>query len=359
MSPSSQKYCLVVNPGLSSLAHQELSEIIEIKGEISGDLVLFSADQIELLEKLMLHAQTPRRILLLLARCKNLDACTIPQNISSYVHDGQKYKIEVENVKGQENRQAISKKVYESLQKTFQMTNLTLTVDYKNPELLLIVYSTGDEFFIGIDLCGKEINARDYRVFPHSGSLKGDLAYAVVRKSGYVPGESLLIGFVKDGAVAIEAGIFTSRQIIRDCNTFPLHSLLSFAHRSTSPTTVSNLKVNAFDESLPNVLAARKNVALAHLKTAVDVQRHSIEDLDARYPENSIDRMIFTITSKDEDKINELYYQAGLLLRSGGILLFFTRDQWEVPISDRFTLVSEEKIQRGEGSSRIWIFQKK
>ncbi|MBI2102791.1 hypothetical protein HYT55_03050 [Candidatus Woesearchaeota archaeon] len=354
------KFGLLVNPGLGKLAQQELFELTQIKGEVVGDAVVFSTEKHEPVEKLLFHAQTPRRLVLLLGHGKDQDQFVITEKVSSYFHTGQKYKIEVENIKGQDNRQTIAKKIYDLLQATLNSENIVLTVDYKRPDLVVIVYFSGNEFLLGVDLCGQEINSREYRLFPHSGSLKGDLAYWIVRKSGYVPDEKIIVGFVKDGAVAIEAGLYALRQAFRDIKHFSLYNILSFSstHRQENNANHS-IKIDAFDESLPNVLAARKNVVLAHLKNNIDIQRHSLEDLDARYTESSIDRMIFTITSKDEEKINELYYQAGLLLKAEGTLLILSRDQWELPLSEKFILCSEEKLQRGEGSSKTWLLKKK
>ena len=354
------KFGLLVNHGLSKLTQQELFELTQIKGEIVGDAVVFSTEKHDHVEKLLLHAQTPRRLVLLFGHGKDQNQFVISEKVSSYFHTGQKYKIEVENIKGQDNRQAIAKKIYDLLQTTLNSENIDLTVDYKKPDLVVIVYFTGDEFLLGVDLCSLEINSREYRLFPHSGSLKGDLAYWIVRKSGYVPGEKILVGFVKDGAVAIEAGLYALGQAFRDIKRFPMYNVLSFPSTYSQEDNISpSIKIDAFDESLPNVLAARKNVALAHLKNNIDIQRNSLEDLDARYTESSIDRMIFTITSKDEEKINELYYQAGLLLKKEGTLLILSRDQWELPLSEKFILCSEEKLQRGEGYSKTWLLKKK
>ena len=268
--------------------------------------------------------------------------------------------IEVENVKGQENRQIISKNIYEVLQHKLEVEKIEVKVEYKKPDLTVIVYFTGKEYVIGIDLCGQEINARDYRVFPHSGSLKGDLAYWLVRKSGFTSGDKLLVGLVKDGAIAIEAALFATQKSFRTLDTYCFKQFPSYNSRQIEKDLGDSKPIiHAFDNSLPNVLAARKNIAIAGVKENVDVQRYTPEDLDARYEENSFDQMIFMVTSKDEEKINELYYQVGLLLKKDGMLLIIGREQWDLPISEKFELVSSEKLPRGEGYSSVWLLKKK
>mgnify|MGYP001614657728 CR=1 FL=1 len=355
------KFALLVSPGLTPFAQHELAELLKIKGEIVDDSVLFSTEQFDLLTKLLLHAQTPRRVIAVLGRCKEPEQFSTKDKLSSYFSNGTSFMIEVENVKGQENRQAISKKIYESLQQKFNTEKIECKVDYKKPDLTVIVYFTGKEYLVGIDLCSQEINARDYRVFPHSGSLKGDLAYWLVGKSGFISGDKLLVGFVKDGAIAIEAALLATQKSFRNLDNYSFRRFPIY----NSPFTDKEVKsgnptiIHAFDNSLPNILAARKNIAIAGVKENVDVQRYTIEDLDARYDENSFDQMIFMITSKDEEKINELYYQVGLLLKKDGILLIIGREQWELPISEKFELVSSEKLPRGEGYSNVWVMKKK
>lgn len=359
------KYALLTNFGLAALACQELAELTEIKGKIAEETVLFLAKESSSVCELLSHAQIPRRILRVLAQCENLDNLEFKESelrrkdkekLFPEFSAGKTFKIEVENVKGQENRQAIAQKIYEKLHVKLNEEKIDLKIEYKKPEITMIVYFAGKEYIIGIDLCGKEINSRDYRVFPHSASFKGDLAYWLVRKSGYLRRERLLVGFAKDGAVPIEAGLYATHQSFRVLGSclFP-----SVHYNKTQEIPEGYTPIEAFDTSLPNVLAARKNITLAHLKDKINFQRCSLEDLDARYEERSFDRMIFIVTSKDEEKINELYYQAGLLLKKNGTLLILGRENWELSISEKFELVSSEKIARGEGYSKIWLLRKR
>lgn len=300
----------------------------------------------------------------MLGRCSDLSQLAISESLSSYFEGGKTFTILVENVRGQEHRQVLSRKVYDVLAAKLSLENISLVVDYKKPNFVIVISPVGNEFVVGIDLCGKELNAREYRVFPHSGSLKGDLAYFLVRRSGYQPGEKLLVGLAKDGAVAIEAGLYATRRASREIQNWPYHQFPFVASapkethdrfQKSSPPVL----IEAFDSSSSNLIAARKNSAIAGLTQEIHFQKLSLEDLDARYGEQSIDRMIFIITSKDEEMINELYYQAGLLLKPNGTLLILGREQWQLPLSDKFVLSTEEKLQRGEGYSRVWVLRKK
>ena len=84
-----------------------------------------------------------------------------------------------------------------------------------------------------------------------------------------------------------------------------------------------------------------------------------LDEMDVKFSENEFDKIIFQITNKDENKLNEIYYQTKYVLKSGGILLFIGRENWEPSISDTFKLVSEEKIQRGGSVYKTWLLKKK
>lgn len=238
-----------------------------------------------------------------------------------------KFKILVEGVKGQENRFKIAKEFAEKLFPLLKSRSVAPSLDLKNPDLLVVIFYNGQNYFVGIDLNITEINSRPYRVFPNPASFKGDLAYYFVRKSRYQPGEKLLSGFCKDGAIAIEAAIY------------------------------AKTKVYAFDHSLPNVTAARKNSKIATID--LEVQKLSLDELDVKYKQEFFDRLIFQVAAKDESQLNELYYQSSYLLKKNGTLLLITRPSLGLTISDRFKLLEESLINRGDSAHKLWLLEKR
>ena len=117
--------------------------------------------------------------------------------------------------------------------------------------------------------------------------------------------------------------------------------------------------IYAFDESRQNVTAMRKNAAIAGVKNLVEVQKYELEELDVRYGEKNFDYAVFYITSKDERKINELYYQAAYVLKKGGVLGLIGRETWDLSISEKFKLVKKVELVRGEGRSGLWVLERK
>ena len=208
-------------------------------------------------------------------------------------------------------------------------------------------------------------------MFPHSGSFKGDVAYYFIRKSRFSKSEKLLVGFVKDGALLIEAALFTCSYPVQDIVhknfsffSFPLFKSFDFSpflhHKPISDTTRSgDVRLFAFDESTRNHTAARKNIKIAGVSSNVEISKHTLDDLDVRYPKDKFTRLIFHVTTKDEDRINEIYYQASYVLQKKGTLLLIGRENWDVSISNKFTLLEREEMTHGKGKYVLWLLEKK
>ncbi len=305
------KYYELVNSGLVDVAVQEITGKGEKRGE---NVVSFESD-----EKVTLQAA--RRVVVALAETQDLDNITFSQ--LDVLPPKFTFKVEVENVKGQDNRIDIARKVAGSF---FEQFSGEATLDLKKPQHLLVVYRQENTYYLGFSYEVEELNARTYRVFAHHASFKGDLAYYIVRKSGFEKGKKLLVGFCKDGSVAIEAALFGG-------------------------------SVTAFDESRPNVTAARKNANIA--KVDIEVTKCGLDDLDVKFDKDQFDTCIFHVTHKDEENINELYYQTNYVLKSGGTLLIAGRANWELSISDKFELVEKNEIVRGDSVLMLYILRKR
>lgn len=353
------KSFILVNSGFEELALQEIKELVGIKGKLGSGIIEFDSEKEDLVI-LCSQGQSFKSVLVELDKNSNLDKIRFSGvKWEDFFWKDASFKIEVEGVKGNENRIEISKKVGTEL---FDQTKeLNLKLDYKKPEIIVKVYFDGKKYFIGIDLCGFDLTKRHYRVFVNSASLKGDLAYYLLRKSGFVKNDKLLVCFVKDGVLAIESALFNSSGIVNK-DSFTLNKLPLFKDVKIKTKTEKEdkeTKVYGFDESSMNIRAAKKNSKIAGTDEFLELNKFDLDEIDVKFSENEIDRLIFHITRKDEDKLNEIYYQANYVLKKKGTLLLFGRKNWEVSISDKFKLISEENIERGDSCLKVWLLEKK
>ena len=342
----------LVNSGLGQLAQQELRELFDISSTVTGSIVEFSLKQKEQLPLLLSRVQSPRRILIALAKSKGFENLTffdvpwkelLPHSFS--------FKVEVENVSGQENRFEIAKVVAGKLFTLFESSGLIATMELKHPELLFVIYHDHDTYYLGLDGDG-EIDARQYRVFPHAAAFKGDLAYYFLRASGYQIGEKLVVGFARDGSIAIEAALLSASLPVREVKRFRMTA-------STIVKPVASPLIFGFDPAMPSIIAARKNAKIAGVAPLIHLSRHTLDELDVKFSPNEIDRLIVHLTRKDEDKINELYYQASYILKPKGTLLIIGRSTLEISAPEKFILVEKKEVLRGENAYGMWLMEKK
>jgi len=354
------KLCALVNPGMEELCKQEIQELIAVSGKVFPQVVEFDASEEQALTVLY-HTQSVRRIAISLGKYKNLDALDFNSlNWANFIANTS-FKVEVENVKGIENRLAIAKQVAGKVFSTVEKQKLSLSIELKKPHFLLIVYFNGKEYFIGLDLAGEELHSRAYRVFTHSASCKGDLGYYFARKTGYQPGNTFLVGFAKDGVIAIEAALFASRYPIHSnhksfsYNHFPLFKSVKYVPLAKNDA----FSVVAFDEGSQNVTAARKNAQIAGVRKFINLQKITLDELSGAFHEQEFERILFQVTTKDEEKLNEIYHQAKYLLKPKGTMLLIGREGWEISVPSYCKLLSEEVLERGENKYKLWLMQRK
>lgn len=354
------KAFVLVNEGLEELALAEISELSKVEGKKKGrGLVEFSAEKEELV-KLCYYGQSLRRVLAGLDSVGDWGKAELAKvKWGDYLFKDCLFRVEVLGVKGNEKRmeicREISKKVFEIVKKEL---GFELSFDFKIPDVKLVVYFDGVKYFVGVDLGGYELNKRGYRVFVHSASLKGDLGYYLLRKSGFAKGEKLVVGLVKDGVLAIEAGLFVSgKKVNRE--RFAWEEMPGFKGIEAEEREGKGEKIFGFDVSKRNVTAAKKNARIARVEEELQLVKMEVDELDVRFKEGEVDRLIFLVTKKDEGKINEIYHQAKYVLRKKGILLMVGREGWEVQVGEGFRLRGEEVLKRGGSRWKVWVMERK
>jgi 23S rRNA (guanine2445-N2)-methyltransferase / 23S rRNA (guanine2069-N7)-methyltransferase len=83
-------------------------------------------------------------------------------------------------------------------------------VDRHNPELLIEGYLQRDRLILSLDLSGHSLHQRGYRQAAGEAPLKENLAAALVRRSGWQPGETLIDPMCGAGTLLIEAALLAA-----------------------------------------------------------------------------------------------------------------------------------------------------
>lgn len=356
-------------PGLEEVARQEIEELAAAKVKAGEQLLNFSVNNNEQLFTLIHRSQSLRKVAAFITKFIEVDKIEFSKlnfTWNDYLPKEFSLKVTVENVKGNDNRIELSRKflgkLFPFLEKELK---LVPRIDLKHPDIEIIICRSGKEYFVGIDLCGKELNTRQYRIFVNHAAFKGDFGYYLVRKCGFKSGEKMLVGFAKDGTAAIEAALFANKMIVTPLSLelaykkIPLFKEIGVkkifdAQKFSTPTLISG-----FDESNQNMIAARKNSALAKTKELINFTRCALDDLEMRFSGEQFDRIILQITTKDEANLNEIYLQMGALVKPKGTLLILARGGFELPIPGNFKALLEEEFQRGDSKYKIWVLERK
>lgn len=358
-----------IHPGVENSALQEVEELFKVKSKMAPSFITFTVKNLQEVLAYLASAQLPKRVLLLLGVFSKAEEVELPKySWQEIFAPGMSYALELEHISGEELRQQLSKKINAQLvQEVKKACGFSPLHSFKKPDVHLILQYTGSAYLLGVDLAG-ELQKRAYRIFTHHASFTGDVAAFLVRKTGFVSGEKLIISWSKDGTLAIEAALYANNLPVHKrpfaCEKFPLFqatkSQSSTIHSPLPPTSPppSPIIVSAWDVSLQNIIAARKNAKLAGVYELVDFQKYSLEELDVKYGESVFDRVIFHLTMKDEQKLNEVYYQTKYILKPKGTVLFITRKQLDLPIPEGFVLLSEEELKRGDSVQKVWVLRK-
>ncbi len=352
----------LVTPGIEQVAQREIQELISVVGTLSPLFIEFDAATTEDILTLLSRSQSIRRILLALGEGNDVETMSFFPIIKDIFISDARCKIDVEHVKGQENRLLLAKKFGKNLcTHLAQSCNIFPSFDLKHPTHHIFVVRINEKYVVGVDLAGKELNCREYRVFPHAASWKGDVAYYFLRQSAFDPAKKSLFFFVKDGALPIEAALYVMKRPVRNIYDAFLWKNIPLFQGMNARELPYDLALSIFagDESMQNILAARKNAKLAGVDKHVQVMKCSLDELDVKFSAGELEYASFFVTTKDEERINELYYQASYILKSAGVLFLITRRGLELSAPSQFALVEREEFHKGDSIYAIWLMRKK
>jgi 23S rRNA G2445 N2-methylase RlmL len=242
------------------------------------------------------------------------------------------------------------------------------TVDLTNPKHIVLIYIVQDECYIGIDLCGFDISKRDYKIFSTSSSLRGTMAYSIVRLSGYSGKGVLLDPFCGSGTIPIEAAMF-SRKVGANAfraEKFPYSKLVD---AQSHPRGEAKIQIYAFDKTFHCVSSAKKNAKIASVHKDVRFSRLDVEWLDTKFDRGSVDFIVADVPRLSKiancvevQKIyKEFFYQAEFVLAKNGKIALLSNKGEELihHASERsFTLESKREVWAGKEKNILLVFKK-
>ena len=370
----------ITSKGIEDTASTEIKELIGAECKIEESCVVFDFKKFEDLCLLCYKSQSVDRIVYLVDEFKfhnfhdEFEKFLEGADFAEWIKKYKNFKVECTRI-GEHN--------FKSVDAETQLVKFTLK-KYKNYgpkfnlkeyDIVFFIYVINDTCYFGIDFAGFEMNKRLYKIFLHPGSMRGTIAYALVRESGFQKKEAMLDPFSRDGVVVIESAFYA--------NDFPVNYFKKdkfaflkfdlgidyekfFKKIDKKILKKPKTEIYSFDHLFKYVDFSKKNAKIAGVDKEINFSRTELEWLDIKFKKEIVDRIITNLPNSKNanlDKIyNEFFYQADYILKKEGriaavsALPDFLKKHAE---KHNFVVDKEKDVWSGEQKLRLIILKKK
>jgi 23S rRNA G2445 N2-methylase RlmL len=248
-------------------------------------------------------------------------------------------------------------------------------VNLKSPDIVVFAAQTSESTYIGIDVIGRSLSKREWRIILSRRSLKATVAASVVVYAGCKDHEIILDPLSDDGTLAIEAALMLS-------STSPLFYAKSFAFQKFPALQKTDWKswkeeqdkrkeiskISAYGANLQEMKAIRTNAKLAGIEKDIHATKVTLEWVETKFEENSVDRMIAapmpsgkSVSLQQAKKhVDELFYQAEYVLKKNKTITCITEKPEELLEPAKkygFTVEKERYVLMGMRRMAIVTFK--
>jgi 23S rRNA G2445 N2-methylase RlmL len=392
--------CAITDKGIEKITLRELDEIIKANGKAEEYVALFDCDNPDDLLTFTYRAQSIKRVLLIWGAFdfKNQDELVSKAkeslksiNLNEWFEKDKTFKVECERIgKHSFGSQSIEEDVGEKIIFAVQdKLGFMPSASMKSPDTIIYVFINKNKAYFGVDLAGRDLSKRNYRIFSAPGIINSNLAYALVRMSGYNQAQRKKIKFLdvfcKSGIICIEAALYaTGLSINYYSKDFAFKKLKPFAKKDwedffkkadTTGTTgkskdsLEKLDITGADQMLRNVEASKRNAKLAGIDKLISFSRIDVDWVDTKFDKNAVDLVVSRIPCPSkhtpEQKARKIYkemlYQLEFVMKKGGKLAFLTENTtlFKEMLTQDFKLISEDELWAGEQRYQFVMVEKK
>ncbi len=376
---SKMKGLVITHPGLEAVSAKEVKELIGSDCAMNSSVALFETDKFEDFASLCYRSQSAMRVLHLFMNFEISDLEDVFEPVSEYdLGDYLKEKtfavrswiVNNDNIDTMESEREVGAIIHDKYK---------ASVDLENPDVTFFIYVFEKQFYFGVDFAGFDLSKRNYRLFCQSDSIKGTLAYSLVRLAGFKSGMNFLDPFSQSGTVCIEAAFHASKKPIRfyDKDRFAFHRFPQFegfdfdgffAHHDNFSSDNSTT-INCFDSQQRHVRAAEKNAKVVGLNKMLTFSRLEVEWMDTKFDKGSVDCIAtnpprpsvhFTRASL-EKSFQEFFYTADFILKPEGKIVVLGKNYPKLlALAQRYNFVLKANFEVFQGKEKfnILIFHK-
>ena len=367
----------ITSKGIENIAAMEIKELINNDYKIEEGCVIFDFKDFKDLCLLCYKAQSVDRVVYLLDKFEfksffeDLKIFIEELNFNKWLNY-KKFKIECIRL-GTHNFNSVDIKE-KTAELIFKKSNNKIKPDVKDYGVIFLFYIVDNKCYFGIDFAGFELNKRGYKIFLHPNSLRGTIAYALVRENNFKKKDVMLDPFSRDGVIAIEAALYANNFSVnyykKDKFAFlKLKLNIDFDElfkNIDKKRKESKTKIYNYDHLFKYVDFSKKNAKIAGVDKYINFSRVELEWLDIKFKKESVDEIITNPPSSKNtnlDKIyNEFFYQAEYILKKNGLIALISKMPELIKKhaeKHNFIIAKEKDIWSGEQQLKIMVFKKK
>ena len=375
----------VTNKGFESICAEEIKEILgkKTKVEEKTGFALFDFKKFEEIFTLCYKSQSSSQIFLLLDKFSLDDSAAALSKIdfSGWLNK----TFSIQTIKTGENEGEISsQEIAQDFGAAIAQKTGTNAV-YKNADTNFVVLVEGKSktCYFGVDFSGEDLGRREYRIFVGNKSLKGNVAYSLVRLVGFDSKKSLFDPFCGSGEIPIEAALFATgfspRHYSKD--KFPFRKLSQFekfdfdsffGKLDKQAKLETKTQITALDRNFKFVNQSQKNAKIAGIVKKIDFSRLELEWLDTKFKKESVDCFV-TIPIQPSnalapdfvDKIyKEIFFQLEFILAKEGKAVFAVRKGAAIDLlkkhaeTKKFAATKENEFWIGKEAWMAVVFER-
>jgi len=280
---------LTTGQGMEEVAALEAQEVIDAASRIIDGGIIVPIKNIKQLCELCYKAQSITKTILLLENVKPTESFAL-KNVEDWPGSFRASALSLDDsVENNELEQDVGAAIKEKTNET---------VDLENPDVVFYVFLNKNHKMLGIDFSGIDLSKRDYKIFNTRQSVKGTLAYFLLRYADYKRDHILVDPFCDTGEIIIEAAHYT---YCLSVNSFHKDKL-AFSHFSSVSYQFPEFKVPAvqptifgFSHLLNDIKSAQKNAKIAGVHKLISFSKVEADWLDIKFKDVQVDRIITKI----------------------------------------------------------------
>jgi 23S rRNA G2445 N2-methylase RlmL len=333
--------------GLEKTTAKEVKEFFDVKSEISNAYVVFTInntkENLEKLFKFSVLAQSIKKIILLVDHFDYKNDKDLKEKIKLAVAKKEfgywfedKPKFYVRCLHRNKN---IDPREYEPMFGEIILNKYKdLKVSFDNSDIKVVTFLDENKALFGIDMTRNDLSKREYKLSNSNKSIRGILAYHLIRAVDYKNGEILVDPSSKTAEVVIEAQLYLSKmnnyyEAVFQCKKLKLFKDLDLSEiqnklKTKAKKNLKSLKKNvfAYSDLLKDVNYGKANAKVAGVLDIIEFSKVTLDWLDTKFDKEKVDKIVTILPSESKvtsfNMVKKIYseflYQVDYILKPTG-----------------------------------------